>query len=124
MLTYDRPDLKKRSTVHCGLFRHKKPSNSQDRSLLKRPSTFILFYLRFYSVEKYSKTIFQKMPEQINLNRLNNINDLPIDIKIAILKKVVGSDRKELEKIQQVHPHWLFITKTNDFMTPIFGNSN
>ena len=124
MLTYDRPDLKKRSTVHCGLLWHKKPSNSQDRSLLKRPSTFILFYLRFYSVEKYSKTIFQKMPEQINLNRLNNINDLPIDIKIAILKKVVGSDRKELEKIQQVHPHWLFITKTNDFMTPIFGNSN
>lgn len=60
------------------------------------------------------------MPEQINHNQLKNINDLPIDIKIAILKKVVGSDRKELEKIQQVHPHWLFITKTNDFMTPIF----
>lgn len=64
------------------------------------------------------------MPEQINLHHMNNINDLPIDIKIAILKKVVGSDRKELEKIQQVHPHWLFITKTNDFMTPIFGKSN
>ena len=63
------------------------------------------------------------MPEQINFDHMNNFNDLPIDIKIAILKKSVGSNRKELEKIQQVHPHWLFITKTNDFMTPIFGKS-
>ena len=73
---------------------------------------------------KNLKNHIQKMPEQININQMNNFNDLPIDIKIAILKKVVGSDRKELEKIQQVHPHWLFITKTNDFMTPIFGKSN
>ena len=63
------------------------------------------------------------MPEQINPGDTSTFNDLPIDVKIAILKKSVGSDRKELEKIQQVHPHWLFITKTNDFMTPIFGKS-
>ena len=63
------------------------------------------------------------MPEQINPGHTSTFNDLPIDVKIAILKKSVGSDRKELEKIQQVHPHWLFFTKTNDFMTPIFGKS-
>ena len=63
------------------------------------------------------------MPEQINHDHMSTFNDLPIDVKIAILKKTVGSDRKELEKIQQVHPHWLFITKTNDFMTPIFGSN-
>ena len=62
------------------------------------------------------------MPKQIN--HMSTFNDLPIDVKIAILKKTVGSDRKELEKIQHVHPHWLFITKTNDFMTPIFGKNH
>ena len=50
-----------------------------------------------------------------------DFENLPIDIKISILKKVVGADRKELENIQQVHSEWLFITKSNDFMKPIFG---
>merc|ERR1711970_1447060 len=59
-----------------------------------------------------------EMPE-MTLNDLN-LHNLPIEIQISILKKAVGSDRKQLEKVQQVPPHWLFITKSNDFISPIF----
>ena len=64
-----------------------------------------------------------KTSKSENLKKFN-FEKLPIDIKILILKKVVGADRNELENIKNVHPQWLFITKTNDFMNPIFGQFN
>ena len=74
--------------------------------------------------ENLTENLTKKLPENKGCQKKVepfDFENLPIDIKISILKKVVGADRKELENIQQVHSEWLFITKSNDFMKPIFG---
>ena len=51
---------------------------------------------------------------------MTGFEDLPLELKIHILKLTIGNSREHLQLVQSVHPSWLRITFNNDVMAQIF----